>query len=59
MNKHKIVKIGFIAIALVLGTSALKSSGLEASGYIVASSRSGESSCEPGGASDCGSVDAL
>lgn len=53
MHKHRIVKIGFVALALVMGAGAIKSSSLEASGYIVASSVNGEPTCEPGGASDC------
>lgn len=55
MNTHKIVKVAFVAVALVLGAGLAKSSGLEASGYIVASSITGETTCQPGGSSDCGS----
>ena len=54
MHKHHIIRIGFIALALVLGAATLRSSGLEASGYIIAMGRYGEVVCEPGGTSDCG-----
>lgn len=53
----RIAKIGFVAFALVLGVSAA-SSTLEASGYIVASSATGEIVCEPGGTSDCTGTEA-
>lgn len=53
----RIAKIGFVAFALVLGVGAA-SSTLEASGYIVASSATGEIECQPGGASDCTGTDA-
>jgi len=53
----RIAKIGFVTLALVLGISAA-SSTLEASGYIVASSATGEIECQPGGASDCSGSDA-
>ena len=54
MIKHRMVKIGFIAVALVAGAGIARTSTLEASGYIVASSLTGETSCQPGGAEDCG-----
>lgn len=52
MNKRNLLYVGFVALVLVLGAGSLRS-GLEASGYIVASSFSGEVTCEPGGAADC------
>ena len=52
MTKHNFVKAAFVAMALVLGSSALKSN-LYASGYIIASSITGEIECQLGGGEDC------
>jgi hypothetical protein len=53
MVKHTVAKAGLVAIALVLGSAALSSSKLMASGYMVGCGRDGEATCQPGGTQDC------
>ena len=52
MTKLNLLKATFVAAVLVLGSSALKSN-LYASGYIIASSITGEVECQKGGGEDC------
>jgi hypothetical protein len=53
MTKHTVAKAGLVAIALVLGSAALSSSNLMATGYMTSSGRNGEVECTPGGSQDC------
>jgi hypothetical protein len=53
MNKHSFVKAAFVAVALVMGSTVLKSSNLLASGYMVAMGIDGEPACASGGNNDC------
>lgn len=53
MSRHTVAKTSTIAIALVLGASALSPSTSMASGYMVGMGRTGEITCEAGGFQDC------
>ena len=54
MTTHSIIKSGLIAVALVIGASALRTSSLEAAtGHLMSSGRDGTVTCVPGGTSDC------
>ena len=56
MTTRTVAKASLIALALVLASSALSSSDLMASGYIMAGGINGEPICEPGGNQDCPST---
>lgn len=48
----RIAKIGFIALTMALGIGAT-SSPVEASGYFLWNSVTGDVECQPGGEGDC------
>lgn len=53
MTKQTLAKTSLIALALVLGASALSPSTSMAGGYMMGMGRDGEVTCEPGGTQDC------